>query len=495
MQEGFRMEKKGFLIAVLLAAILLLGAFLRLHELSEESIWVDEAFTYHYVNLNWDDMVNILKTNDVHPPLFYLFGSWWNGLLGSSEFFLRLLPAIFGTLSIAVLFLLARKLYGAKVALLSALFFSLSYTMVLYSQDAKMYSMLIFFFLLSLLFLLRFAEKPTLLNSLAFVLSGALMIYTQVLGLVIIFAEMIAYYFLSYIQLKHNCDLLNALFKRIKSKFNPRRFSYAVLGLFLLYLPWLPNTFAQFQFLFLGTLRRKFLLKFGFDGFLWVFAAAIIISLIILIVMALIARKKEVVLKLEHFFSRMNIPAGLFVVLFISFLGFNLFCHQHYFATITYVRYSIFLFLLMHLFLAKNLFALPRKAFILLLILFLVVSSLILFDYYKVDSKEQWREAAQYITEDARGNDIILFHRAGHTWWAFNYYYRGNLQQEKIETVEDFDAALDKIESRDNAYLVLSHNYQTKNYFKEEMDEKFKLLDFREFIGIKIYKYEINTIN
>ena len=154
-------RKVSFLVLSVFLIIFLSGAFLRLHELGEESIWVDEAFSYHYFNLEWSEMINILEDKDVHPPLFYAMGYSWVRLFGNSEFSLRFLPSIFGTLAIFVFFLLGKELYGKKVSLLATLFFSFSYTMILYSQEAKMYIQLIFFFLLSLYTLIRFMKEPT----------------------------------------------------------------------------------------------------------------------------------------------------------------------------------------------------------------------------------------------------------------------------------------------------------------------------------------------
>ena len=128
--RGKSMKKVSvFGVVILLLFILGLGTFLRFHALTEESIWVDEAFTDHYMSGSWEDILTFLK-KDVHPIGFYALEYWWVEHFGNSEFSLRFLPSIFGSLSILFFFFAVWELYDRKTALLSTLFFSLSYTFI-----------------------------------------------------------------------------------------------------------------------------------------------------------------------------------------------------------------------------------------------------------------------------------------------------------------------------------------------------------------------------
>ncbi len=577
---------------LLAVAILLLGIFLRLHELGEESLWVDEAFTYDYAQQDFPKLLETLR-NEVHPILFYALEHWWTAAFGYSEFSLRFLPFVFGCLAIAAMFLLAGELYGlfglsgssgggrssggdyresgkrglGKIgsyshygqgqespggtswnvpgsgwgtALLSMLLFSISYTMVLYSQEAKMYMQFLFFFIAGLWLLLRFAKYGRLRDLLLMALVNALMLHTHFLSFVVLPAEIVLYFWLSVTWQRQKVDVLHALFGW-KSKLRPLMFAASLLLLLLAYLPWLPILLSQLRRLLGFVLREKFFLRFGFDWFYAAFAGALVFGMAILILGFWIAYDKRAFRAAARLIKSAKMPpmqdtGGLqrtrqkqkslqlafFVALMLAFIGYNLLFHEKYFGNVTIIRYSIFLIPLLHIALARRMFALPRRLFAAMLILYLAASAIILSQYYNIDGKEQWREAAEYVQSLAGPQDVLFFHRAGHTWWAFNYYYLGSdyslwenylgtkppimqpfpepqplsqpqpfPRQVKLHTPADV-ALLDlETAGKEQAFLILSHNFRTKDFFKEEMDRRYTLLGTKEFKGIKIYQYLI----
>jgi uncharacterized membrane protein len=492
MEENFKVsttifQKKHFMILLLL--IVILGTFLRFHELSEESIWVDEAFTYDYIQMDLSELVETLRV-EVHPIGFYLLHHYWNGILGFSEMALRFLPFIFGSLSIIVLFFLVRQLYDRRVALLSTLFFSLSYTFVMYSQEAKMYAQFILFFLLSILFFVRFLQKAKFnSNLIGLTLFNILMLHTHFLSFVVIFLEIVIYYFFYLLKKGQKIDLFKALFKK-NAKYDLSKFNLFLVILFLSYVPWLQIFYTQIQHLVFYQFPLKFNEKLGLDGFYYFFILAILIMFAGLYYLYYLTKNKSSLQKLQGLFGKFKLKNSYFVLIFLGWIVVNLIFHQHFFNNLFYIRYLLFIFPLAYVFFAKRLLKLKKVSMIILLIVYLIASSFILFQYYEIDGKEQWREAAEYIEQDAGVNDILLFHRSGHPWWAFNYYYSGNLEQVRMDMDEDI-WMLQKAEGHEHAYLILSHNYRTKELFKEEMDERYKLINTLELNGIKLYKYEV----
>ncbi len=86
--------------------------------------------------------------------------TWLNALSANAfgverEFSYRLPTAIFGTLTVPLLFLLARGLFGTGVALIAALMLALSEWHILTSREARMYAPFLFFYLATALMLLR----------------------------------------------------------------------------------------------------------------------------------------------------------------------------------------------------------------------------------------------------------------------------------------------------------------------------------------------------
>src|SRR3989344_8789278 len=165
------MDLRGKLFIFWILAVILLGAAaLRLYNLEEESLWLDECFTLDYASKSFTTLVETLK-KDVHPIGYYLPQHILIDYFGTGEISLRILSVFFGVLSILLTYRLARKLFSWKEGLLAAFFMSISYTSILYSQDAKMYSMFAAFFLMSLLSFIRFLERPSILNALFFSVS------------------------------------------------------------------------------------------------------------------------------------------------------------------------------------------------------------------------------------------------------------------------------------------------------------------------------------
>ncbi len=111
--------------------------------LTRESIWVDEATTVRMASSSSViTLITTLARIDTHPPLYNVFMFFWIRAFGTSEFFLRLPSVIFGVLSIWVLFKLGRRMFGQEVGFNGALILVLSSFHVIFSQEARMYSLL-----------------------------------------------------------------------------------------------------------------------------------------------------------------------------------------------------------------------------------------------------------------------------------------------------------------------------------------------------------------
>ncbi|MHA2010335.1 MAG: glycosyltransferase family 39 protein [Promethearchaeota archaeon] len=117
-----------------MSVILLLGLFLRFYDLGSESVWFDESVSIIIANSDW---IEILKTatNDQHPPLYYFILQFWVSLFGNSEFSARLPSAIFGFLSLLVMFKVGYLFFDKEVGILSSLILGLSVFHIHYSHS------------------------------------------------------------------------------------------------------------------------------------------------------------------------------------------------------------------------------------------------------------------------------------------------------------------------------------------------------------------------
>ena len=178
----------------LLAAILVLGLALRLINLGGRMLWYDEAFAILYSEKGLQSILHgtIAPVNgaaaDVHPLLYYFILHFWQALLGGSVFAVRSLSVILGVLTIGLVYLVARELFGERVALVAALLTAVAPFDVNYSQETRMYSLLAALTLGMVWFFVRAWRGGGWALWAGFTLMGALSLYTQNLAFLNILA-------------------------------------------------------------------------------------------------------------------------------------------------------------------------------------------------------------------------------------------------------------------------------------------------------------------
>ena len=93
-------------------ALVWLAFAIRVLSLSSQSVWWDEAFTWQTTSHGGDALWHMLQTGDRNPPLYFVLTALWGSLGGWSEFSLRFVPLASGLVGVAMLFALARRLFG-----------------------------------------------------------------------------------------------------------------------------------------------------------------------------------------------------------------------------------------------------------------------------------------------------------------------------------------------------------------------------------------------
>ncbi len=138
--------------------ILLLGTMLRLSTVnmlmvSDEAVYVMASKQVYQGLKPYGDFFL------AHPPAYPLITSWIFGLLGVGVWQAKIIPVILSIGSISLVYLIARKFYGLRSALLSAFVFSISVGVVQFTRSAMMFSEMMFFSLLAILLLFDGLEK------------------------------------------------------------------------------------------------------------------------------------------------------------------------------------------------------------------------------------------------------------------------------------------------------------------------------------------------
>jgi uncharacterized membrane protein len=173
---------------VALLAIVLVGLFSRVYNLAAQSFYWDEVFSAVTAQLTLPQIV-AATAHDVHPPLYFFILHYWVALLDTSDFTIRSLSVLFGVLAIPMAYVLGRHLFDEEVGLVGAFILAISAFNIQYSQEVRMYTLMLLLTLISMYFFVRFVERTSLAISVGYVLSTVLLLYTHVFGLLVVIAQ------------------------------------------------------------------------------------------------------------------------------------------------------------------------------------------------------------------------------------------------------------------------------------------------------------------
>src|SRR5262249_34738998 len=141
---------------VLLLLIAGVFAALRLWRLTSYGLYGDEIFSLRLASANWTELIGGVARDIVHPPLFYTLLKLWIGIGGDSVLWLKLFPALTSIAALVPLFLLCRELKMKPGAIELALgLMAVNAYLVYYSQELRMYSVLLTLTAFSLLLFAR----------------------------------------------------------------------------------------------------------------------------------------------------------------------------------------------------------------------------------------------------------------------------------------------------------------------------------------------------
>ncbi len=124
--------------------ILALATVLRLYGLGAKQLWVDEIIQAQCTNpaASVGSVLEGVREEIAAAPLDFLVQHLIAGLFGTSEFVLRLHSALFGVLTVWLVYRLADSLFGTQVAQVSALIFAVFPLHLQYAQEGRPYALL-----------------------------------------------------------------------------------------------------------------------------------------------------------------------------------------------------------------------------------------------------------------------------------------------------------------------------------------------------------------
>lgn len=191
-------------LSLLLWITLAAGAFIRFYGLGAESLWLDEAISYTDARRSISALLlnNFLPSrSEINGAVYFLFLHLVT-LFASSEFALRFLSAVFGSISILLIYYLSTLLVsgrqGQKLGIYSAIFLALSPFHLNLCQSVRGYSLLLLFSLGAMVFQVQALLQGRVRDFLGFILCSILIFHTHFLSIIFIGGQalLVSWYFI-----------------------------------------------------------------------------------------------------------------------------------------------------------------------------------------------------------------------------------------------------------------------------------------------------------
>jgi len=400
-----RIRRKEILI---LTFCLLIGFALRFYTFDQKSLWMDEVHTY---NDSKDDLRGHLKfykenPTYLHPPLFFIVTHLFHPFT-KPERDLRIIPLIFGTLSIPMIYFLS-KTFSPNIALPCTISLTFMAYHISLSQDGRSYSLIILLGIAGLYFFMKHLRTSKRRYLLPAGLLFASLFYTSYTSIPFIALSQILW-----------------LYQVNETNKKNRLSSFFVLNgaTIILSIPWI-------LFIILNYKGQTVMDPFHTEdpGSLWAItyrifhdwvphAPLMIASVILLILFPFFSRdKKNALVLLSVFFLPIG---GLY--LFCKLLGLTHFITSRYF-----INFLPLFFISLYLSLNAIEFRFERlRKFIRLEILFLILfvaSNLVILPLYYRSEKQDLRGLVTYLKGQLRAGDKIFLETESYLPGILHYF-------------------------------------------------------------------------
>lgn len=139
---------KPWMEYIWLLSIILLAAALRFYKLGAWSFWIDEIYTIDHAVAHFSTLQRLLENIPPHRnwfPLSVILSAQLFNAAGINEFNARLVAAIFGLVTIPLIYFPIKAIFNTRIALITALLLAVSTWHLEWSQNARGYTALLLF--------------------------------------------------------------------------------------------------------------------------------------------------------------------------------------------------------------------------------------------------------------------------------------------------------------------------------------------------------------
>ncbi len=377
MNEKILQNTKQYNTVILLTIIVLMGTYLRLIGLVDQSYWLDELYSADFSNPSRSFSSMLLVTlDDVHPPLYQSLLWLLYKAFGYSELVGKAFSVTTGILSIIAIYYLGKELFSKYIGLIAAFLLAINYFAIYYSLETRSYAMLMLLSIVSYIYFIKVLKYPAKSAVLLYWVSTIVLLYTHYFGFFLVATQ--ATIFLTYLVLFRN---------RRKELFKLAVYTSLIFIISLMPIAPFIIKNAGFNAWWLGTPSPFFFVKYIFSYFHFM-PITLLLGLSFIVSLWYISRSSTT--KTDRI--------GLVILIIWIVIGYLLpYLRSVLSAPLITNRNTIIVLPAILLFASYAIWHFPRILKLVLLLLVFFLSIYIIYPYYSIPVKGQYREVLMSI--------------------------------------------------------------------------------------------------
>lgn len=395
-------------ILPLLISILVISFLVRAYHLGSENLWSDEGVTVYHSdkpvldNIQWSLAIGYF-------PLYHIILSSWTKFFGVSEFSVRFPSLIFGVLAVYAVFQIATFMFNKKVGVYSSIIMALSPFSVYYSQEARVYTLLLLLSLYSIYFYLRYIKSAKNKHMAGYIISTLLMLSSHPPAIFILIFQNMHYFLL------------------VRKKIKKWLLIQLSLSVALIPLIWItvPNLSRVSNYFIapkpdLATLMRTF----------YIFSAGVTYEIESMVVGGVISILFAIFISITLFKMVKDVKKSstsesnktIFLFLWLCVPAILLVLQAYFYYSIYFEKYIMVSSAALYILIALCISRFKQGIQFVSIVTVIVFSLSILYMDFNAQNKESWEDAADYIRMNKHQEDAVVIHV--HTSiYSFTYYF------------------------------------------------------------------------
>jgi hypothetical protein len=157
--------------------VLLLAAYLRIHDLNAQGMWGDEGWSIWLARGDTVRDLTMTMVDDHHGPVYSVLLRAWECAAGETVLALRMITVLFSVTSIALLYQLGREMLSPAGGVGAALAFALMDKHIVLTQEVRDYPIIFGAMIAIGLYYVRWRREPGRGNGFGFVLASVFGLY------------------------------------------------------------------------------------------------------------------------------------------------------------------------------------------------------------------------------------------------------------------------------------------------------------------------------